>query len=91
MIFLIMEKRNSYVIFAKKERTMGKMGYIAYLAENNMREELIAELGSERIADGFIEAANQIRENKESEAYKVLNKLQQQHVEEGKKEHDKRK
>jgi hypothetical protein len=70
---------------------MGKMGYIAYLAENNMREELIAELGSERIADGFIEAANQIRENKESEAYKVLNKLQQQHVEEGKKEHDKRK
>ena len=71
--------------------TMGKMGYIAYLAENNMREELIAELGSERIADGFIEAANQIRENKESEAYKVLNKLQQQHVEEGKKEHDKRK
>ena len=76
MIFLIMEKRNSYVIFAKKERTMGKMGYIAYLAENNMREELIAELGSERIADGFIEAANQIRENKENEAYHKLPTLQ---------------
>ena len=61
---------------------MGKMGYIAYLAENNMKEELIAELGSSRIADGFIEAANQIRENKENEAYKALNKLQQQHIEE---------
>lgn len=70
---------------------MGKMGYIAYLAENNMREELIAELGSSRVADGFIEAANQIRENKESEAYKVLNKLQQQHAEEGKEEHERRK
>ena len=61
---------------------MGKMGYIAYLAENNMKEELIAELGSSRIANGFIEAANRIRENKENEAYKVLNKLQQQHIEE---------
>jgi hypothetical protein len=86
-----MEKRNSYVIFAKKEITMGKMGYIAYLAENNMREELIAELGSSRIADGFIEAANQIRENRESESYKVLNKLQQQHAEEGKEEHERHK
>ena len=36
---------------------MSKMGYIAYLAENDMRDELIAEVGSVRIADGFIEAA----------------------------------
>jgi len=70
---------------------MGKMGYIAYLAENNMRDELISEVGSSRVADGFIEAANQIRDNKENEAYKVLNKLQQQHVEEGGKEHERRK
>ena len=61
---------------------MGKMGYIAYLAENDMRDELISEVGSTRIADGFINAATQIRNNKESESYKVLNKLQQQHVEE---------
>ena len=70
---------------------MGKMGYIAYLAENNMRDELISEVGSSRVADGFIEAATQIRENKERESYKVLNKLQQQHVEDGEKEHERRK
>ena len=29
-----------------KERTMSKMGYIAYLAENDLRDELIAEVGS---------------------------------------------
>ena len=44
---------------------MGKMGYIAYLAENNMRDELISEVGSSRVADGFIEAAKQIEEKKE--------------------------
>ena len=70
---------------------MGKMGYIAYLAENNMRDELISEVGSSRVADGFIEAATQIRENKERESYKVLNKLQQQHVEDGEKEHERHK
>ena len=74
-----------------KERTMSKMGYIAYLAENDMRDELIAEVGSVRIADGFIEAAEQIEKNKENEAYKVLYKLQQQHIEEGEKEYERRK
>ena len=70
---------------------MSKMGYIAYLAENNMRDELVEEVGSSRIADGFIEAAEQIEKNKEKEAYKVLYKLQQQHIEEGEKEHERRK
>ena len=44
---------------------MSKMGYIAYLAENNMRDELVEEVGSSIIADGFIEAAEQIEKNKE--------------------------
>ena len=70
---------------------MSKMGYIAYLAENNMRDELVEEVGSSSIADGFIEAAKQIEENKEKEAYKVLYKLQQQHIEEGEKEYERRK
>ena len=70
---------------------MSKMGYIAYLAENNMRDELVEEVGSSRIADGFIEAAEHIEKNKEKEAYKVLYKLQQQHIEEGEKEYERRK
>ena len=70
---------------------MSKMGYIAYLAENNMRDELVEEVGSSRIADGFIEAAEQIEKNKEKESYKVLYKLQQQHIEEGEKEYERRK
>ena len=74
-----------------KERPISKMRYIAYLAENNMRDELVEEVGSSRIADGFIEAAEQIEKNKEKEAYKVLYKLQQQHIEEGEKEYERRK
>ena len=74
-----------------KERTMSKMGYIAYSAENNMRDELIEELGSTKFADGFIEAAKQIEEKKENKSYKVLHKLQKQNVEEGENEHERRK
>ena len=70
---------------------MSKMGYIAYLAENDMRDELIEEVGSIRIADGFIEATKQIEKNKENKSYKVLHKLQQQHIEKGKEEYERRK
>ena len=70
---------------------MSKMGYIAYLAENDLRDELIAEVGSVKIADGFIEAAQQIEKNKEHKSYKVLHKLQQQHIKEGEKEYERRK
>ena len=81
---------------------MGKMSWISYLCENEMKEELIKELNMpdlvsltgkspEEIADGFIEAAEQIEKNKEKEAYKVLYKLQQQHIEEGEKEYERRK
>tara|TARA_Y100000296_G_C5119430_1_gene229566 strand:+ start:161 stop:379 length:219 start_codon:yes stop_codon:yes gene_type:complete len=70
---------------------MSKMGYIAYLAENNMRDELIEEVGSTRMADGFIQASKQIEKNKENKAYKVLYSLQQEHVKEGEKENERRK
>ena len=70
---------------------MSKMGYIAYLAENNMRDELIEEVGSTRMADGFIQASKQIEKNKESKAYKVLYSLQQENIKEGEKENERRK
>jgi hypothetical protein len=73
------------------ERTMSKMGYIAYLAENNMRDELIEEVGSIRMADGFIQASKQIEKNKENKAYKVLYGLQQENIKEGEKENERRK
>ena len=64
---------------------MGKMGYIAYLAENDMRDELIEEVGSSVMADGFIEAVKIIKDNKEHKSYKVLNKLQEENYKEGEK------
>ena len=70
---------------------MSKMGYIAYLAENNMRDELIEEVGSIRMADGFIQASKQIEKNKENKAYKVLYGLQQENIKKGEKENERRK
>ena len=78
-------------MIAKKERTMSKIGYISYLAENNMRDELIEEVGSIEMADGFIQASKQIKENKENKAYKVLYNLQQENIKEGEKENERRK
>ena len=40
---------------------MGKMGYIHYLCENNDRKELIEELGSTEMADGFLQAHQEMR------------------------------
>ena len=64
---------------------MGKMSWIAYLAENGKREELMEEVGAIanatgrtalEIADGFIEAVKTIEKNKEKPAYKKLSKIQ---------------
>ena len=70
---------------------MSKIAYISYLAENNMRDELIEEVGSIRMADGFIQASRQIEENKENKAYKVLYSLQRENIKEGEKENERRK
>ena len=54
---------------------MGKMSWIAYLAENGKREELMEEVSAiasasgrtaAEIADGFIEAVKTIEKNKEN-------------------------
>ena len=70
---------------------MSKIAYISYLAENNMRDELIEEVGNIEMADGFIQASKEIEKNKENKAYQVLYRLQQEHIKEGEKENERRK
>ena len=70
---------------------MSKIAYISYLAENNMRDELIEEVGNIEMADGFIQASKEIEKNKENKAYKVLYRLQQEHIKEGENEYERRK
>ena len=61
------------------------MSYIAYLAKNGNKKELMEEVGPiasqtgktlEEVADGFIEAAKTIEDKKENPAYKQLHKKQ---------------
>ena len=68
---------------------MGKMSYIAYLAENGNKKELMEEVGAiasatgntvADIADGFIEAVKTIKKNKNKPAYKNLNKIQKEMI-----------
>ena len=59
---------------------MGKMSYIAYLANKGNLKELTEEVGSYEIAKGFIEAAETIEKNKDKPAYKNLSKLQKEMV-----------
>jgi len=54
---------------------MSKMGYIHYLCEEGIRKELIEELGSVEMADGFLQAHNQIRSKKDSSAFGKLNEI----------------
>ena len=72
-------------MIANKERTMSKIAYISYLAENNMRDELIEEVGNIEMADGFIQASKEIEKNKENKAYKVLYRLQRENTKQGEK------
>ncbi len=53
---------------------MSKMGWISYLCETGNKKELIEEVGIE-LAEGFLKAHNQMRENKENPAYDKLNEI----------------
>ena len=53
---------------------MSKMSWISYLCENDLKDELIEEVGVE-FAIGFLEAHKQMRERKNEPAFKVLNKI----------------
>jgi len=63
---------------------MGKMSYIHYLCEKENLEELTEEVGSSIIAQQFIEAHRVMRENRESKAFKNLNRI----ADEGLKEYE---
>ncbi len=53
---------------------MGKMSWISHLCETNNRKQLIEEVGIE-LADGFLEAHNKMRENRNNPAYHKLNEI----------------
>jgi hypothetical protein len=44
------------------------------LCENNLRDELIEEVGT-NLANGFLEAHKQMRKRKNEPAFKALNKI----------------
>ena len=65
---------------------MSKMGYIHHLCEKGDRKGLIEELGSTEQADGFLRAHKEMRDKRESPAFKVLNKIVDESLKEVKKD-----
>ena len=51
------------------------MPYIAYLAEKGNLKELAEEVGSTEMAQGFINAVEEMKKNKDKPAYKKLNEI----------------
>tara|TARA_Y100000034_G_scaffold132707_1_gene196337 strand:- start:263 stop:463 length:201 start_codon:yes stop_codon:yes gene_type:complete len=54
---------------------MSKMSYIHYLCETDNKKELIEELGSIQIAEGFLKAHKELRNKKNDKAYSELNRI----------------
>ena len=54
---------------------MGKMSYIHHLCETDNKKELIEELGSTRMAEGFLEAHKEMRDKADTVAFGKLNEL----------------
>ena len=78
---------------------MGKMSYISYLASKGNLKELMEEVGPiakmtgrscKEVAQGFIDACDEIEENQGDDAFKTLHELNQQNIAEGQLEHKKR-
>jgi len=53
---------------------MSNMSYISYLCESNNKKELVEEVG-EKLANHFLRAHNQMRENRGNPAYDKLNEI----------------
>lgn len=71
---------------------MGKMSTISLLASEGKLEELMEEVGPvavmlgrtpKEVAEGFIEACEEIKDNQTDEAYKVLHELNQRNIASG--------
>tara|TARA_R100001594_G_scaffold98838_1_gene133368 strand:- start:554 stop:781 length:228 start_codon:yes stop_codon:yes gene_type:complete len=63
---------------------MGKMSYISHLCENNKKDELMEEVGflakltgstASLVADEFLEAHRNMRNNKENPSFTKLNEI----------------
>ena len=54
---------------------MARLPYIAYLAEKGNLKELAEEVGSTEMAQGFINAVEEMKKNKDKPAYKKLNEI----------------
>ena len=65
---------------------MGKMSYIHHLCETNNKKELIEELGSTQMAEGFLEAHKEMRNKKHNKAFAKLNEIVDNSIKEHKKE-----
>ena len=53
---------------------MSKMSYISYLCESGNKKELVEEVGIE-LANEFLQAHNQMRDNRDNTAYDKLNEI----------------
>ena len=53
---------------------MSKMSWISYLCESGNTKELIEEVGEE-LANQFLHAHNQMRDNRDNPAYDKLNEI----------------
>jgi adenine-specific DNA methylase len=54
---------------------VGKMSYIHHLCETNNKKELIEELGSTEMAEGFLEAHKIMRDKANTVPFGKLNEL----------------
>ena len=61
---------------------MSKMGYIHHLCETNNKKELIEELGSIQMAEGFLEAHKEMRNKKYNKAFGKLNEIVNESIDE---------
>ena len=64
---------------------MSNMSYISYLCEKNDKKALSEEIGEE-LANHFLHAHNQMRENKGNPAYDKLNSIHDKMQKEAKKD-----
>ena len=67
-----------YKLFGRID--MGRMSWIAKLAEEGNIKELTEEVGSAEVAQGFIDAVTEIRKKKNNPAYNKLNEIQTEMV-----------
>ena len=58
------------------------MSYIHHLCETNNKKELIEELGSTQMAEGFLEAHKEMRNKADTVAFGKLNELVDNSLEE---------